>query len=520
VKSIYALPLMVMFAVLLIGMPAWGQEGRIKVSPDWKEIIGVSKTNVSIQVCPEPPMRRGYPIHDQLFKALHDLGADYARLQPWFPYPKMGVAELRPPQNGKTFWDFTLMDQITEDFMQATAGHTVVFSFGTIPRWMFTTRTPLRYPANPDDIDWTYISDKALNDSTVNLFAAYQARVAGWYLNGGFEDEAGRWHSSEHHYKVDYWEVLNEADGDHSLTPAQYTQFYDAVVEAVRKVAPGLKFMGPALADSTGRPDYIIYFLDPKNHRPGIPVDALSYHFYSMAALDETPEVMQYTIFDQADNFLTTARYIDAIRKQLSPNTLTAVDELGSQLSGGMAPDLPKPIPKSYWNLAGAMWAYIFGHLTRLGVDVVNGAELIDYPGQVASSTLIDWNTGEPNARYWVVKLLRDNFGPGDRIAKTGVVDTTEPPSPFTGMSDPDLGESLAPVGRIYGQAFVTAKGQRRLLLVNKRDRAIDVTVSGAAAGTQQTVEESTTSAPIGVSLSRDLVHLPPLGVAVVTLPQ
>jgi hypothetical protein len=68
-------------------------------------------------------MRRGYPIHDQLFKALHNLSADCARLQPWFPYPKLSVAELRAPERGMTFWDFTLMDQMTEDFKHATAGH-------------------------------------------------------------------------------------------------------------------------------------------------------------------------------------------------------------------------------------------------------------------------------------------------------------------------------------------------------------------------------------------------------------
>ncbi len=45
---------------------------------------------------------------------------------------QMGVAELRPPENGKTYWDFSLMDQLTEDFMQATEGHPVVVDFSTI----------------------------------------------------------------------------------------------------------------------------------------------------------------------------------------------------------------------------------------------------------------------------------------------------------------------------------------------------------------------------------------------------
>jgi hypothetical protein len=487
---------------------AHGEDAPLKVATDWGKIVGVSKANVSIQVCPEPPMRRGYPIHDQLFKALHDLGADYARLQPWFPYPKMAVAELRPPENGKTFWDFTLMDQITEDFMQATAGHPVVFTFGTVPRWMYTTKTPTRYPENPDDIDWSYTLDKELNDSTMKLFAEYQARLAGWYINGGFRDEVGRWHASGHHYNVDYWEVLNEEDVEHSLTPAQYTQFYDAVVEAVRKVAPGLKFMGPALSDPIGRPDFIVYFLDPKNHRPGIPVDMLSYHFYSLPDSDETPEVMQHTIFDQADMFLTAARYIDTVRRHFSPSTLTDVNELGSVLPAPLAPKLIKPIPESYWNLAGAMWAYIYGHLAVLGTDVVGAAELIDYPGQVAATTLVDWDTGEPNARYWVAKLLRDNFGPGDKIVGPPAV------NPQT-----DLATDSGSAAHIYFQAFISPRGKRKLLLVNKRSRSIDLTIPGAGGGVMQSVDESTRSAAAVSLVPADTIHLPSLAVAVITMP-
>ncbi len=37
----------------------------------------------------------------------------------------------------------------------------------------------------------------------------------------------------------------------------------------------------------------------------------------------------QYTFFDQADGFLNTVRYIENIRKRLSPQTKTDTDELG-----------------------------------------------------------------------------------------------------------------------------------------------------------------------------------------------
>ena len=42
-------------------------------------------------------------------------------------------------------------------------------------------------------------------------------------------------HKSGHHFKFDYWQVFNEIEVEHSTTPEQYNQRYDAVVKAVRK---------------------------------------------------------------------------------------------------------------------------------------------------------------------------------------------------------------------------------------------------------------------------------------------
>ena len=89
------------------------------------------------------------------------------------------------------------------------------------------------------------------------------------------------------------------------MTPEYYTRIYDAIVERVRQVSPQMKFVGLALSDPVGGPQYFQYYLDPKHHKPGIPIDMISYHFYTMPDADETPETMQYTIFGQADKFLT-----------------------------------------------------------------------------------------------------------------------------------------------------------------------------------------------------------------------
>ena len=170
------------------------------------------------------------------------------------------------------------------------------------------------------------------------------------------------------------------------MTPEFYTRLYDAITRELRQVSPQLKFIGMALADPVSRPDYFQYFLDFRNHQPGIPIDMISYHFYTMPDADEKLETMQHTIFDQADKFLTAVRYIESIRMRLSPHTGTYIDELGTMLPDPQGPKLAHPIPESYWNLAGAVWAYAYGHLAGMGIDAVGGAELIDYPGQFAAS--------------------------------------------------------------------------------------------------------------------------------------
>ncbi|HEY7306794.1 MAG TPA: glycosyl hydrolase family 39, partial [Bryobacteraceae bacterium] len=297
---------------------------------EWQKIQRVSNTTPTLQVVVNPPLRRGSAIHDRVFSELQKLGADYVRYVPWLPYPKLGVAELQPPANGRTFWDFSLIDPMTEDFLHATNGHSVILNFSTIPAWMFVTPKPVEYPADPDQADWDYTQGTELRDRSMKELGDYYARLVSWYVNGGFRDELGNRHRSVHHFKVDYWEVLNEVDFEHNMTAEQYTARYDAIVSAIRKVAPQMKFVGLALAMPSDHPEMFEYFLDHRHHKPGIPLDMISYHFYASPSADQTPEIQQFTFFDQADRFLATVRYIEAIRERLSPATRTTVNEIGS----------------------------------------------------------------------------------------------------------------------------------------------------------------------------------------------
>ena len=299
------------------------------VSIDWNKIVVTSKTTPTLQVVENPMLRKNSPIHDASFQALKNLGADYVRYVPWFPYTKMAVAELKAPTKSETFWDFSYLDSTMDYFMQATEGHSVVINFSTTPAWMWKTDSVVKYPDNPYQVYWDYNQGIELRDSTLKELSGYYARLFSWYTKGGFTDELGRFHKSGHYYKIPYWEVLNEPDFEHSISPQLYTKMYDAIVGELKKISPATKFIGLALAFNED-PEWFEYFLDRKNHRPGIPLDGISYHHYPTPSYTpETLDAYQYTFFDRASGFLSRVRYIEDIRKRLSPKTITTINEIG-----------------------------------------------------------------------------------------------------------------------------------------------------------------------------------------------
>ena len=147
---------------------------------------------------------------------------------------------------------------------------------------------------------------------------------------------------------------------EHNISPQVYTKMYDAIVGKLKKISPSTKFIGISLAFN-GRPEFFEYFLNPKNHKPGIPLDGISYHFYGTPSYPgQKLEDYQYTFFDKANAFLEKVKFIESIRKRLSPKTITTINEIGTIINAN-----GDDIPDDYWNLSGAMFAYIFLELTR-----------------------------------------------------------------------------------------------------------------------------------------------------------
>jgi hypothetical protein len=469
------------------------------VKVDWNKVVSTSKTTATLQLVENPMVRPSSPIHTPVFKALKDLNAEYLRYVPWFPYPKMAVAELEPPTETQTFWDFTYLDSTMHAVMKASEGHKVVIGISTIPAWLWKTKSKVTYPTDPYQTCWTYNEGTELRDSTAQEVANYFARVLSWYTKGGFTDELGKYHKSGYFYKIPYWEVLNEPDSEHNISPELYTKIYDAVVLTLKKIAPEMKFVGISVA-SVNNPQYFEYFLNPKNHRKGVPLEGISYHHYSLPAYKgQTIESCQYTFFDKADAFLVKAKYIESIRKRLAPNVFTMINEIGVILRH---PQEDGAIPTEYWNLAGAMYAHIYLELNKLGIDVAGESQLVGYPTQFPDVSMVNWETGQPNARYWILKLIKDHFNPGDKLVSTSIT-----------------GGNFVIGPPINPQAFITAKG-KRILLINKKNTTEKVVLpTEVIGGTLHSVDVDTQeNPPVQMAINQAIISLKPFSVSVIEL--
>eukprot|EP01051_Picozoa_sp_SAG22_P026583 SAG22_NODE_8460_length_654_cov_1.131532_2_plen_110_part_00 len=84
------------------------------------------------------------------YEALANLGSEFVRYAPWFPNPRVVVAELVPSDctatKPATNWNSTYFDAIMRDFMAAVCGPdavtgscklSVVQQLSTMPSWMY-----------------------------------------------------------------------------------------------------------------------------------------------------------------------------------------------------------------------------------------------------------------------------------------------------------------------------------------------------------------------------------------------
>lgn len=478
------------------------------VHPLWSGDGRPVRTVLTTHLWTSPSVERGAPGHDRAYAALRDLRVDYARFLPWFSNPLVSVPALTAPTPTTTSWDFTRLDPFVRDFVDAAEGRPVTANFATIPHWMFVGGDAVELGSDPDTIHWDYETGTEFRDESLAEVADYFFRLAAWYIAGGFHDENGVWHESGHHYRFAYWEVLCEPDLNRRMSPEIYTRLYDAVVERLRPLDPEMRFIGLSLSHVHHDPEYFWHFLDPANHAPGIPLDAFSIHFYASPDIvnpfgpDGNPPASTWetTFFAQGEGFLEQVRLIASIARRLSPGTKILLNEIGTYSSDIMNPD--PVIPHEYWALSASWHTYLWARCLELDIDLFGVAEFNGYPGMIPAVSLVDWETGEPNARYHATKLMVDHIRPGDRLVPT----TTGAPG--------------YPDARVHAQAVIGADGRRRIVLVNKRNVPMHVEVGDCSRNsTLYSVDASTpTGAPTAHAIGEGRVTLPAYASAVLVL--
>ena len=466
----FAAPLLVAFGTGMAFSQQQTEPGAT-VTVNWKQVTGVNKTIPTTQILAHAYTLRTSPIHDQLFAALRDLHTDDTRLQFWYSVANQAVLEPKEPTATETFWDFEYADPLVADYYANTSGKHHL-NVSTIPRWMFNV-PPIAMPSDPKASVYAYTDDTRgdlLKDPSGRQFAEYQARIFQWYTRGGFTDEAGKFHNSGHHYKVEYWDILNEPDFENKITVQQFTKIYDAVTEAIHKIDPDVQFFAPEV--SGAEVPWAKYFLDRNNHKQGfVPIAWFTFHNYVNAPNE--PSTWQEKYFTGAAKSETDGapakalvertREVMKIRDNLSPDTHVIIDETGTfddvktTEEACRANEPYSAYLPLYWNAIGANWAYLFIASEQLQLPLFSMSQMLGYPTQCPSISMFDKDTAHPNAHYWVLSLINSQFKPGDKLVSTQ-----------SSSADMDAQASITPTGR-------------KVLLLNTSNHPVTVRFEGSA---------------------------------------
>merc|ERR1712232_546804 len=265
--------------------------------------------------------------------------------------------------------------------------------------------------------------------------ARYIARLVSWFTQGGTKDECGKWHPSGHHYEWAVLSVLNEVQHEHfgpdnvgksgpsyGVDAAKaYTTCFDAIVAESKKVYPTLQFIGPELGPEVWDPEhatqFLGYFLDPSNHADKKAPQWVSFH-YPSGSLCGAPKVRKDSsdYFQRLDCWLTGGvAGVEKIRQEVSPETGLFCNEIydgdDSGVQGGTMIGNPS------WNLAASWFGYAVGSMAELGFKVVGQDQLAGGPSPDNEGTvsMLDWNSGRPNSKYYSVQMMAAAFGTGTK---------------------------------------------------------------------------------------------------------
>lgn len=513
---------------------------------------------------PSVPGHYGGPF-DKYYAALSGLNASFVRFAPWCPNPRLVVPELTPPDctatKPATNWNSSFFDQLMKDFMHAVCGEaaatgrcdrlSVIQQLSTMPAWMYVGGMKLAdLPTNPyvptTEGHKQYEQGRALVDGTCKTMARHVGRVVGWYTLGGFHDECGHWHHSGLRYSWYGLSILNE--DEHGIKPeggVAYTTCFDAVRHELARINSTVIPVGPEISGHCDYPgkqsEWLAYFMDRRHHTDGFAPPIGSYHM-SVSGDNATSEGF-YTQWDAA-----LAVFVPAVDSMLKDGQELILNEFVNGVNdwcdcsnvanrsqvcpGNICPDWQNPATaggdpdlahgrgvrinrKTWaWNAAAGAFAYAFGTLAEHGYKVVGHDQLVagTWPDNEPEVAMLDWTTGDPNAKYFVTQLLASTVGADVEKALFGYT------------AGPGANASVYVLPYRFTEAAGRAKGA---LVINKRAAPITVALRGPElAGSQATVVEVAPEFPGGAGFqppqqrevsASGVLELGPFAVAVIS---
>ena len=480
----------------------------------WFANVTETRCAITLEVDIEPAMFLDPAIAARLWQALSDLGADYPRFSPWGVYPRIGTAELAPPDcaMNRTFWNFTILDEAVARFAQATAGHDTSWLFSTIPHWMFKDGTPQTISPDVWRPQFGYTncpeSGSELVDSTCQDVADYLGRIYSWYALGGFVDELGVEHHSGHSYNMTYWAVLNEPNNEHcwgGKNSSRYFTCFAAISKKLKALNPRIQLAAPEMgAIETFFDDFLAF-----SKQIGKPPDTLTIHPMWETTCKKWDNSSYADILGGLDTNVNQSRDIAAKARAMFPGQRLAASESGVILNEqpcggwtnksskcnpngfGSCPPHPSPlwlgapIPKTFGNVATSADVQLWGRLAELDFEFVTIDQFFggEYPNNFPSVTMMD-PRGIPNAKYYALHMLIKNAS-ATRAHKT-------------------VHKAVYDASSVYVLPLTTPSGQR-LVVASRLPTAqnIDVCIAFPAGGTGLTID-----AQRGSSASPLLVHI------------
>jgi hypothetical protein len=284
-------------------------------------------------------------------------------------------------------WDFTMLDDVVQPILSA-ADHSPEFQIAVTPAF-FSLPSPL-----------------ASNDPHLQLFATYCANLVSYYNTGGFT-WGGKLFQSASPNKITWWGIFNEYNIN-GLTPADYVVLYDAVVPAMLRVDPTIKFSAIELSDfdcCTGDPRVNLpTFVQPaSNGGVSAPVNVVSTHFYSSCNQKDTDA----TIFDTIPGFVNDVKYfyqelkmrpdLAAVPVWVTENNVNADFDKGGGISA--CNGTPFVLDLRGTSAFFAAWRpYVFSQLGKAGNQALYHW---DYDAD-AQFGEVDYASGSKHLSYWV----------------------------------------------------------------------------------------------------------------------